>query len=152
MNERSLDTSPQDRFDGAFHAGEQTMKGIPKPGPNPTEPINRAIIDDARATALFNIALWMALDAAKTPNGRVEILGLLDGMATEPRTWDPFPVDYDPASGEPPIPDLAHQWKLAAPREHRIPLNLMTRNAITEDIKALRDLIANPPPEWSDEA
>lgn len=127
------------------------MRGIPKLGPNPDEPLNRAIVDDARVAALFNVALWIGLEAAKTPVRRMEMLGLLDGIATGPRTWDPFPVDYDPATGEPAPPDLEHQWKLAAPVEHRIPLNAMARNAIAEDIKALRELIANPPPEWSHE-
>ncbi|WP_338606885.1 hypothetical protein V6617_10245 [Pelagibacterium nitratireducens] len=128
------------------------MKGIPRRGPNPMEPLNRAIIDSARAQALFNVALWLALNAADTPERRMSVLGLLDGIATGPRTWDPFPIDYDPATGDPAPADLAHEWKFAAPPADRIPLNALARSAITEDIKALREFIANPPPEWDDEA
>lgn len=128
------------------------MKGIPKRGPNPMEPLNRAIIAEAKVGALANVIFALSMRLRVIEGDNATTCAVLDDILRDARQWDPFPVGYESSSGEVSVPHPAQDWTPHVDPDQRVPLNRLTRDAIADEVKALRELIANPPPEWEDEA
>ena len=128
------------------------MKGIPKRGPNPMEPLNRAIIAEAKVAALTNAVMALAMHIRDITGSNDLANTTLEDIGAGARSWDPFPIGYESASGEQSVPHPAQDWTPYVDPDQRVALNRLTRDAIADEVKAIRDFLTNPPPEWDDEA
>lgn len=124
---------------------------LPKLGPSPLDIVNRAIIAEAKVAALTNAIAALSMRLRVITGSNEITRAILDNIIADARSWDPFPVGYEPASGEQSAPHPAQDWSAHVPPDQRVAVNRLTRNAIADEVKAIRDFLANPPPGWRDE-
>lgn len=121
------------------------MKGRPRIGPNPMDPINRAIIAEAKVGALSNAIFALSAQMRVVIGNDDAVRDVLDGIVANARSWDPFPVGYEPSGGEKGVPHPAQDWTPHVAPDQRVALNRLTREAVADEVKAIRDFLPNLP-------